>query len=357
MLNNICNEGQLTDFINLPELFYKKDLNWVKPRVGAYPWEFNVRTNPILKYHEMKLFLTSNGKNLTGRIAAFIDNRYNSIHKEKTAFFGFFESQNNLTAARELFSAAEGFAHSKGMSRIIGPVEFTTNYQAGILVKGFSRPTVMTAYNKSYYPKLLESGGFSKLMDLYAYKFNAPFVPERMQRMYAIQKKRNPKITILNFNQAGRLCSPSMLTKLYNQAFYDTWGFVPMSTKEFSSLLQETFLMNHWDLNYLAFYGRNPVGLLLTVPDLNEPQTPGQAKNQQFNTLRITVLGVQPSFRKRGIETRMGVMLINDAVAKGYKSFEFSYILENNTAMLNYVDREFGIPVSKTFRIYEKPVP
>lgn len=356
MLNDVRNKNQLIDFINLPEFIYRGDPNWVKPKMGTSPREFYVNANPAIRYHDMKLYLASEGNDLAGRIAVFVDNRYNSIHQEKTAFFGFFESQDSSKVASELFSAAAEFAHSKGMSRLIGPVEFTTNYQAGILVEGFSRPTVLTPYNKEYYPKLLESNGFAKLMDLYAYKLTAPSVPERLERMSAIQEKRNPDVEILNFRQAGRLCNASLITKLYNQSFYDTWGFVPMSNQEFTSLLHAILLLNHWDLNFLACINGTPVGLLLTVPDLYEPQSPGHGSNQEFNTLRVTVLGVLPSFRKRGIETRLGVMLIKDALAKGYKSFEFSYIMENNTAMNNYVNREFGMPVSKTFRIYEKPV-
>jgi GNAT superfamily N-acetyltransferase len=357
MLITVRNKNQLIDFINLPDFIYSDDPNWVKPKIGASPREFNVNANPALRYHNMELYLVTKGKNIAGRIAAFVDKRYNSIHGEKTAFFGFFESQDNIRVASELFTAAVRFAKSKGMTRLIGPVEFTTNYQAGILVEGFGRPTVMTPYNKEYYPKLLESNGFTKLIDLYAYNFANPSVPDRLARMSAIQEQRNPNVKVLNFRQAGRLCNASVITKLYNQAFCDTWGFVPMSTKEFSFLLHSIVLLDHWDLNYLAFYDDTPVGLLLTVPDLYAPLSQGQGKDRNFKDLRVTVLGVLPSFRTRGIEARLGTILLNDAMKKGYKNLEFSFILENNTAMNNYVNREFGIPAIRTFRIYEKPVP
>jgi len=163
-------------------------------------------------------------------------------------------------------------------------------------------------------------------------------------------------VEFTNNYQAGRLCNASLITKLYNQSFCDTWGFVPMSTQEFSALFHTIVLLKHWDLNYLACLNGTPVGLLLTVPDLYEPQSPEQSKNQEFNNLRITVLGVLPSFRKRGIEASLVVNVLSDSLTKGYKNVEFSAILENNKTMINFINREFGVPVSRTFRIYEKEI-
>jgi len=103
MIINVKNKNLLRDFIHLPKFIYRDDPNWVKPSVGSSPREFRVNANPAIRNHDMQLYLASNGKYLAGRIAVFVDNRYNAIHKEKTAFFGFFESQDSVRAAGELF--------------------------------------------------------------------------------------------------------------------------------------------------------------------------------------------------------------------------------------------------------------
>lgn len=354
MLINVSNKNQLNDFINLPNFIYSDDPNWVTPRVGVSPREFNRNANPALRYHDLELYLTSDGKDFTGRIAAFVDNNYNLIHNEKTAFFGFFEARDSIETASELLTGAADFAQSRGMSRLVGPVEFTTNYQAGLLVQGFDRPTVMTPYNKKYYPKLLESNGFKKLLDLYAYRFANPAMPERVSRMAAILEKRNAQIRVLSFREAGRLCKASTITDLHNKAFCDNWGYVPMTTKEFSHLLSFLAHLNYLDFNYLAVCKSTPVGLLLTVPDFYAQPSRKRNQHQEFKDIRVTVLGVLPAYRKRGIESCLGARALEDAIINGCQTMEFSYILENNSAMNNYVSREFGIPVSKTFRIYEK---
>ncbi len=359
MIISVKDKTLLNEFIKLPESIYKGDPYWVKPLVGTVPVEFHANANPALKYHDMNLFLLQENSAFIGRVAAFVDKRFNHLHSENAAFFGFFECRDNIAAASELFRAVEGFAATRGMKKIIGPVEFSTNYQAGLLIDGYNPPTVMTPYNKNYYPKLLESNGFKKQMDLFAYSFNMRTpIPERLKRMAEIQKKRHPEISVQPLDTPSRINRAAVLSKLYDEAFADNWGFVPMGPGEFSYLLKTISSLKQSDLNYIAFSGSTPVGLLLTVPDLYSPASaPVAGGLPAYDKLRVTSLGVIPAFRSRGIESLLGFRTLSDACKKGYKELEFSVILENNTPMNNYVRREFGLPVSKTFRVYTKPVP
>ncbi len=351
---------QLNQFINLPQLIYQGDPNWIKPLIGIRAAEFRSSANPVLRYHDLELYLSLQNAEPAGRIAAFVDQQYNVIHREKAAFFGFFECFDNDASAGELFAAVDHFAATRGIQKIIGPVDFSTNYQAGLLINGYSRPTVMTPYHKKYYPRLVESNGYKKLIDLYAYTFSKemPF-PDRLERMAKVLKKRHPEISVQPLNQIKGLKIARILTNLYNQAFSGNWGWVPMTGEEFSYLLKTIASLEHTGLNYLAFSGHTPVGFLLTVPDLyasgQEPSVSGYLpKTTVFRKLRVTVLGVVPAYRKLGIEAELGVRVLRDAWQKGYEQLEFSVILENNAVMNNLVKREFGLPASKTFRIYEK---
>lgn len=362
MIVTVKTESELDRFVNLPRLIYHGDRNWVKPLIGTSSGEFRPSANPALKYHELELYLSVKNNTLQGRIAAFVDQRYNAMHSESTAFFGFFECLHKLSAAKELFSAVEHFAKITKMKNIIGPVDFSTNYQAGLLIDGYTRPSVMTPYNKKYYPRLVESNRYKKLVDLFAYQFTREMsLPDRLHRVAKIVSKRHPEVSVRPLNLTTRFNRTNLLTSLYNESFSDNWGYVPMTPREFAYLLKTLTALEHTALNYIAYAGSKPVGLLLTVPDLysaaRSPTVTGQAANPEgFRELRVTVLGIVPAYRKRGIEAKMGLRLWTDALDAGYDKLEFSVILENNAPMNNFVSREFGLPVSKTFRIYEKPV-
>lgn len=360
MIIKVDNLAKLNDFLNLPSIIYEKDPNWVKPLVGKAPEEFNPRFNPGIKYHDMELFLVEEDGARAGRVAAFVDNQYNQIHQEKNAFFGFFECVDDISTAGKLLSAVESFAKARKMKNIIGPVDFSTNYQFGFLVDGFSRPTVMTPYNKPFYPQLVESAGYSKRMDLFSYYIdkNKP-IPKRLLRAKNTLKKRRPEISIQPLSNVYRLSQPQVLSDLYNKSFSGNWGYIPMSTKEFVHFLGGIASLGTTDLNYIAFEENKPVGLLLTVPDVYAVPQCDKAvgryvRRNQCSGIRISVLGVLPSYRNRAIEVLLSVTALEDAFSRGYERIEFSVILETNIPMVNFVNREFNLPVSKTYRVYQK---
>jgi len=313
----------------------------------------------------MELFLALDGSEPLGRAALLIDERHNRIHNETTAFFGFFECIDNKTTASELLKALERTALEKGMNRIIGPIDFSTNYQAGFLVDGYSRPTIMTPYNKNYYPKLVEEAGYKKTVDLYAYIFTKDKpIPEHMRKIDRVVRKKRPELSVKPLTNIPGFKRVDILNKIYNEAFANVWGFVPMMKQEISYLVKSLSSLHHTDLNYVAFSDKTPVGILLTVPDLYSVEASkfrsssgnfrALSDKAPLKRLRLTVIGVIPAYRGKGIESLLGIRVLEEARDRGYDEIEFSVILENNIESNNLISREFGLEVARTFRIYEK---
>lgn len=344
MITNPKNRHQLELFLKLPETIYKNDPNWIRPAIGNDINSFS-RIKQLIPSIDLELFLVLGDSGPLGRAAFFIDKQYNKIHNESTAFFGFFECVDNKAAALELLSAIERIALNKGMNKVIGPVEFSTNYQLGLLIDGFSRPTIMTPYNKEYYPRLIEEAGYKKAVDLYAYLFTKEkTIPEKLYKIERIINKKRPELSVRTLDSVPRPGRVGILKKIFNEAFKDIWGFVPMSEKEFSNVVTGLSRMNHLDMNFVAFSGKTPVGVLLTSPD----------HNSTFKRLRLNIIGVIPAFRGKGVESLLGIRALENARARGYDEIEFSVIFENNAASNNLVIREFDITPSKTYRVYEK---
>ena len=106
-----------------------------------------------------------------GRIAACVNHDHNEFHQEKLGSFGFFESIDDEAVAHALFDAAAAWLRPRGQTRIMGPLNFSTNHEAGFLVDAYDLPAViMMPYNPPYYLRLAESWGLTKEKDLVAYK-------------------------------------------------------------------------------------------------------------------------------------------------------------------------------------------
>ena len=112
------------------------DPDWVPPLRSDVRWMLDEAKNPFWKHARRRLFLARRDGRVVGRIAAIADDEHNRVHADRTAFFGFFECENDPEAARALFAAAEGAASEilPGCDKLRGPVNPSMNDEVGALV-------------------------------------------------------------------------------------------------------------------------------------------------------------------------------------------------------------------------------
>ncbi|MDP7529924.1 MAG: N-acetyltransferase, partial [Candidatus Marinimicrobia bacterium] len=92
-------------------------------------------------------------------------------YKDDVGFFGFFECIDDKDVAHALFKQAEEWLSDQGLRTVRGPMNFTINDECGLLIDAFDLPPVLLmTYNPPYYQELVESYGFEKSQDLYAYR-------------------------------------------------------------------------------------------------------------------------------------------------------------------------------------------
>ena len=158
-------------FVKLPWSIYESYPYWVPPLIAEQMKILDPGKNPFFEHAELKLLLAEDDRGrVVGRIAAIIDRRYIAYTGIKVGFFGFFESIEDPSVSSLLFERVEDWLRERGMERIIGPMDPSTNYQCGLLIEGFDLPpTFMMPYNPPYYQKLIEGYGFRKAKDLDAY--------------------------------------------------------------------------------------------------------------------------------------------------------------------------------------------
>jgi len=358
-------------FLAMSYGIYRDDPLWVAPLLSDLKKVFK-DGNPLFEHAEMQLWVaTQNGRDV-GRIAGIVDRNFNSYRKEDAAFFGFFECVSDRAVIHVLMEAVVNWARSKGLKKILGPLNPTTNEEGGLLVHGFdSSPVFMMTYNPPYYADLVTGEGFTKAKDLLAYWFDLASTPmARFERIAAKFKKREPDIAITPIRKRNLTECLLKVKAVYNEAWQDNWGFVPMTDAEINFMAARLKPLLTEGLTYVAETPNEPVGFLLAMPDFNQAFKPlkGRLLTPKLlgfvpylagwkvpDVCRVITLGVKAKYRGRGIEAAMLAEGLRTGFRLGFRSIEASWILEDNTAVQRVIELFGGKPY-KTYRVYERPL-
>jgi hypothetical protein len=358
-------------FMEVSYRIYANDPLWVAPLLTDLGKVF-LDANPLFEHATMQLWVARRNGGDLGRIAGLIDHHYNRSAKEPAAFFGFFECVNDGAVSRRLFQAVSHWGRQAGQTRLLGPMNPTTNDECGLLVDGFdSSPVFMMPYNPRYYADLVEAEGCRKAKDLLAFHIDLATLPmERLRRIAAKVRARSPGLA---FRPVTRKTLAQDLVKMkdvYNAAWQDNWGFVPMSDAEMDFMAARLKPLLTEGLIWLAEAGPEPVGFLLALPDFNVAIKPLKGRLLTPKLLgfipyllgwkcpprtRVLTLGVKNQFRAKGIESAMLIEGLNVGIGLGVRESEASWILEDNVMMCRVIEA-IGGRVYKTYRIYERDI-
>ncbi|MBU1707537.1 N-acetyltransferase, partial [bacterium] len=269
-IESVQSRPALKEFITFPWGIYQGDPNWVPPLIIEHRLLFNKSKHPFYEHGDVKPFLARRNGHVVGRIAAIINRAHNDFHKDTVGFFGFFDSIDDGEVARALFQVAGDFVQERGMTVLRGPMNFSTNEECGLLYEGFDRPpAVMMPYNPRYYIRLLEEAGFQKAKDLLAYLMTESDVSEKLRRLGPALEKRT-KLTIRSLNMKNFWKDVSRVKEIYNKAWEDNWGFVPMTDAEFHKTAKDMKMILDPELLWFAENDGEPVGFSLALPNINQ---------------------------------------------------------------------------------------
>jgi ribosomal protein S18 acetylase RimI-like enzyme len=229
----------------------------------------------------------------------------------------------------------------------------------------------MMTYNPRYYVSLVEAAGFRKAKDLLAFHMDLAKIPmDRLGRIAAKIKQRNPNLV---FRPVRRKTLEQDLVKVkevYNAAWEDNWGFVPMTDAEMDFMAARLKPLLMEGLIWLAEAGSEPVGFLLALPDYNVALKPLQGRLLTPKVLgfipyllgwkcpprtRVITLGVKEKYRAKGLESAMLIEGLKVGMDAGVRESEASWILEDNVMMCRMLEAIGGRPY-KTYRLYDRQV-
>lgn len=356
-------------FIEFPYHHYESDNYWVPPLKLEQKKLLDTEKNPFYKNADIELFLAYHNNRLVGRIAAIIDHRYNEYHNTKTGFFGFFECAKREQTARLMFRVVEDWLKARGMEKIEGPTNPGMMDEIGVLVEGFTKyPSILMPYSKEYYDSLLKSVGLTKEMDLFTYEVNQDNVDrERMNRAVEIVSRRLPGIKVrkIRLKKIGE--EIKIIQEIFNAAWKDNWGFIPLSTEEFEYLAKDLKTIVDDNFAHIAEVDGRPVAFSVALPDYNQVFKTMDGtlfptgifkllwNRRKINRIRTALMGVIPEYQGKGIDALLHREAIENGRVYNKYASEIGWILESNIQM-NRVAEKIGGVHDKTYRMYSKPL-
>ncbi len=364
---SVRSRGDMKAFIDLPWRLYGQDANWIPPIKADQARLLNPERHPFWKFSERELFLAYRGSQVVGRIAAIVDRNYNQYHNEKMGAWGFFESIRDPEVAVALFSNAEQWVRDKSMDYFRGPLNPSTNYEAGLLIQGFdSPPTFMMAYNPPYYSELVNLSGFKKEKDLFAYLVTGAFqFPDWALPMFERAVSRG-EIAIRKANRKKLKQDILLMNRVYNECWANNWGFVPMTDDEIEVTTKHLVHFLDPDLAFFLMHREDVVGLCLIFPDINPLLKRFKGRLglsalikkrlywHEVTGLRGFMFGVKEAYRQTGVSLVALNYIEKTITAKDqYQYMELGWNLEDNDA-INRVYEEGGLRPYKCYRIYRK---
>lgn len=358
----------LNDFVGVPWQIYCDDPHWVPPlrferREALSPKQ------PVFAHLEWQGWVAYRDGVPVGRITAQIDRLHQERYHDQTGFFGFIEGIDDDTIGA-LLTTAEAWLSARDMRRVRGPLSFTMNQEVGLLVDGFdSPPYFMMTHARPFYQQAIETRGYNKAVDLFAYLISAHFQPPPV--MQSLFERLQRRVSIRALEPRRRDEELRTIREIFNDAWSDNWGFVPFTEDEFITIGREMLMIMPPDFIQIAEMDGEAVAFIVLLPNVNEIIRDLDGRLLPFGwlkllkrlklsyprTARIPLMGV----RKRLHNTRLGPGLALSVVqalrapgiGKGIEEVEMSWILEDNAAMKNIIDT-LGGRCTKRYRVYEK---
>jgi hypothetical protein len=368
-IKEVASRSDLKVFINLPAKIHKGHKNWVPPIYMDDRQYFNSKKNILFKTSDTIMLLAKKGNSYVGRIMGIINHKYNDAYNLKEGRFAYLETYQDYEVASELIRFVENWVKQKGMEKLIGPLAFSDKDPQGLLIEGFDEPVaVATNCNFPYLVDFVQKAGFEKKVDLMVYKLDIPeVIPEFYRKIQERASKNNHTTRLISFTTRKEL-KPYVrpVFRLVNETFKDIYAFAPLSEKEMDEFANRYLMI--LDPRFVKIVKNDQdelVAFILGMPDISEGIKKCKGRLLPFGIFRIfraqkktkqlnLMLGaIRADYRNTGLDTIMGISMLEEARQRGMKVLDSHLELESNTKMRAEMEKMGGV-VYKRFRIFQK---
>ncbi|KAA5604065.1 dATP pyrophosphohydrolase [Roseospira marina] len=365
VIEPVTGRRAMARFIRLPYTLHRDDPHWIPPLRMERRAALSASGNPYFRHADVAFWIARRDGRDVGRISAQIDH----LAEPGTGHFGLLAAVDDCAVVARLMATAEDWLRARGSRRVLGPFNLSINEETGLLVDGFETPPMlMMGHDKPYLDGLLTGAGYTKATDVLAYRADNPDLPGMAA---VLDRPLPPNVRIRPLNRKAYRDEVGVLTAIFNDAWRDNWGFVPLTPEEIDHMAAQMKPLIHERLVWFAEVDGEPAAFAVCLPNLNEAirdlngrllplgwaKLLWRLKVSGVSSARVPLMGV----RRKHAGTMIGSLLAflimgaiqREARALGLRSLEMSWILEDNTPMRRIAEA-IGGRAYKTYRIYEK---
>lgn len=368
-VRELASRADRTAFLRLPGRLMAGDAAWVEPLEMERRVHISAK-NPFFTHAEGAFFLATRDGRPVGRISAQIDSLAPEVEGRRLGMFGMFAAEDDPAVAKPLFETAEGWLSARGVGVVRGPYSLSPNQESGLLVSGFeTEPSLMMPHDPPHAGALVEGAGYRPVRDLLAYRVRCAGGLSDGPRRFAAA--RSGDIVVRSLDTRRYPEEIAALAALFNDAWSENWGFVPLTEPEVDAMRRELKPVLDPELVKFAEINGEPVGFIVLLPNVNEAirdlggkllpfgwaKLLWRLKLGRIRSARVPLMGVRRDVARtpagKLLPFRLIYALEDRVLARGIEELEMSWLLEENRPVRRFVE-SLGSHVAKTYRVYEK---
>jgi hypothetical protein len=160
-----------------------------------------------------------------------------------------------------------------------------------------------------------------------------------------------------------------VVTGVFNEALGHLWGHCPISERELAHIAKSLKAVAPTEALLIAEHQGEPIGVVLTVPDLNEVidrmkfrlgwlepvELWCRAKLARPTCVRTLVLGVKPGYERSLVVPVIVARLGRTLMRQGVRYVDAHLVLEDNSSIMTPL-RRYGFQPNRRYRIYRSPI-
>ena len=274
---------------------------------------------------------------------------------DDTAYFGFWETRDNLAINKLAFEMLRQEAAARGFGRVRGPLHFSTYFRYRLRLgavpswEQFDREPV----NPPYYPRLLAEVGFRPVLTFESRRLRAAAVPTvYRQQAAALAQLVNSPFEFIPLNASVWQSLRTEIFGLIQQVFGQNPAYRAVSRAQFEVLYNAEYaagLCPHSSVLFRHRASGRLAALSLCQPNyqpLRLPFTTAPNFAQHYprlpapRTLLAKTVGVHPDFRGQGLQAQLAAYAMRSFLAH-YDDVIFCLMRAGNYS-LRFTD---GLPV------------
>lgn len=348
-IRQLSGRKQLECFVQFAIDLYRGNDCYVPPLIASEVDGLMADCNPAFDFCEALYLMAYRDGKAVGRIAGFINHRYNEQSGESQCRFGYVDFIDDEEVSHALLDAIAEWGRSKGLKCLVGPLGLTDLDYEGCLIEGFDQlSTIVTIYNHPYYRRHFEAYGLNQDAVWNEYRIRVPDrVPERHLRVAEMVKRRF-KYRVIRPTSSRQLMKQygSKIFGLLNEAYAPLYGYSSLTQKQIDYYIKLYLPLLRLDcIRLVVDSDDNVVAFGITCPSLSRAQQKAKGRLWPFGWIHLLkamyvkgatrvwdlyLVAVRPDLHGKGVNALLFSELIPQAISNGYEWVESNPELSTN---------------------------